>query len=108
MSFVSASFVLAVMAWNSYPFQPREWVNWALTGLLLFLGSGIIWVFAQMHRDPILSRITETNANELGLDFYIRIVSFGAIPVLTWMAYQFPDIGNVIFRFIQPGLGVIK
>jgi hypothetical protein len=65
-------------------------------------------VFAQMHRDPILSRITETNADELGLDFYIRIVSFGAIPVLTWLAYQFPDIGSAIFRFLQPGLDVVR
>jgi hypothetical protein len=108
MSFVSASFVLAIIAWNSYPFQPREWANWVLTGVLVILGAGIIWVLAQMHRDPILSRVTETNANELGLDFYIRIITFGAVPVLTWLAYQFPDIGNVIFRFIQPGLDVVK
>jgi hypothetical protein len=79
-----------------------------LTGVLVILGAGIIWVLAQMHRDPILSRVTETNANELGLDFYIRIITFGAVPVLTWLAYQFPDIGNVIFRFIQPGLDVVK
>ncbi len=108
MSFVSVAFVLAVIAWNIYPFQPREWVNWALTGLMVLLGSGIVRVFAQMHRDPILSRITETNANELGVDFYIRIVTFGAVPVFTWLAYQFPDIGNFIFKFLQPGLGVIK
>jgi hypothetical protein len=108
MTFVSASFVLTIVAWNSYPFQPREWVNWTLTGVLAILGAGIIFVFAQMHRDPILSRVTETNANELGLDFYIRVITFGAVPVLTWLAYQFPDIGNVIFRFIQPGLEVVK
>ena len=108
MSFVSASFVLAIVAWNSYPFQPRELVNWVFTGVLVILGAGIIFVFAQMHRDPILSRVTETNANELGLDFYIRIITFGAVPVFTWLAYQFPEIGNVIFRFIQPGLQVVK
>jgi hypothetical protein len=108
MSFVSAAFVLAVIAWNCYPFQPRQEVNWALTGLLLFLGSGIVWVFAQMHRDPILSRITATTANELGLDFYIRIITFGAVPVVTWLAYQFPEIGGAIFNFLQPGLEVVK
>jgi hypothetical protein len=30
----------------------------------LLLGAGIIWVFDQLHRNPILSRITDTNANE--------------------------------------------
>jgi hypothetical protein len=108
MSFVSASFVLAIVAWNSYPFQPRGEVDWVLTMVMLLLGAGIIWVFAQMHRDPILSRVTETNANELGLDFYIRILTFGAVPVITWLAYQFPEIGNMIFKFLQPGLEVMK
>jgi hypothetical protein len=108
MMFVSVSFVLAIMAWNSYPFQPRQEINWFFTGLLALLGSGVIWVFAQMHRNPILSRITDTSANELGWDFYLRVVSFGAFPVLAWLGYQFPDIGSVIYKFIQPGVSVIK
>jgi hypothetical protein len=108
MIFVSTSFVLAIVAWNSYPFQPRQQVDWVFTGLLFFLGSGIVWVFAQMYRDPILSRVTETKANELGWDFYIRILSFGAVPLITWLAYQFPDIGSVIFKVLQPGAEVMK
>lgn len=108
MTFVSATFVLAIMAWNSYPFQPRQLVDWGFTGLLLFIGAGVIWVFAQMHRNPILSRVTDTKANELGWDFYMRIATFGALPVLTWLAYEFPDIGAAIYRFLQPGVSVFK
>jgi hypothetical protein len=96
------------VAWNSYPFQPRQLIDEAFTGLLLLLGTGVIWVFAQMHRNAILSRITDTNANELGLDFYLRLVTFGAVPVLTWLAYQFPEVWGSLFRFIQPGLDVMK
>jgi hypothetical protein len=108
MMFISVSFILMIMAWNSYPFQPRQTLNWCFTGLLVFLGSGIIWVFAQMHRNAILSRITDTRANELGWDFYLRIIAFGALPVLTWLAYEFPEIGSVVFKFLQPGVPVIK
>ncbi len=108
MSFASACFVLAIVAWNSYPFQPRQWVDWMFTALLLFLGSGIVWVFAQMYRNPILSRITETKANELGLEFYLRILSFGAIPVLTWLAYQFPDIASFVSKIVQPSVDIMK
>lgn len=108
MLFVSFSFALAIMAWNSYPFQPRQQVDWIFTGILVLLGSGMIWVFAQMHRDPILSRITDTKANELGWDFYMRIISFGALPVFTWLAYQFPDVGNFIAKFIQPTIPVVQ
>ncbi|HEY6412070.1 MAG TPA: hypothetical protein VIX42_00185 [Edaphobacter sp.] len=108
MIFVSAAFVLAIVAWNSYPFQPHQIIDWCFTILMLCLSVGFILVFAQMHRNPILSRITATTPNELGVDFYIRLVTFGAVPVLTWLAYQFPQIGGSIFRLVQPSLQVAK
>jgi hypothetical protein len=108
MLFVSAAFVFAIIAWNSYQFQPHRLIDWCFTLLFVSLGAGFIWVFAQMHRNPILSRITDTTPNKLGVDFYIRIATFGAVPVLTWLAYQFPEIGGNLFRIIQPGLQVMK
>jgi hypothetical protein len=108
MTFVSTAFVLTIVAWNSYPFQPHQIVDWAFTGILLILGLGVTRVFAQMHRDPILSRVTNTKPNELGLDFYVRIIAFGTLPVLTWLAYEFPDIGSAIYRFVQPGASVFR
>jgi hypothetical protein len=108
MTFVCGAFALSLIAWNTYPFRPREWIDTVFTGLLILLMGGIIWIFAQIHRDPILSRITKTEANELGGDFYLRVAAFGAAPLLTWLAYQFPAIGNTIMKFAQPGLEVIK
>ncbi|NYF50584.1 hypothetical protein [Tunturiibacter gelidoferens] len=108
MLFTCAAFVLSIVAWNSYPFQPHQLIDWCFTLLLVFLGTGVVWVFAQMHRNSILSRITDTAPNKLGLDFYIRIVTFGAAPVLTWLAYQFPDAGGNLLRILQPGLQVVK
>ena len=108
MIFASVFFVLAMAAWNSYPFQPRQLFDWTFTALLLFLGLGVIWIFAQMHRDPILSRITGTAENELGWDFWFRILSFGAVPVATWLAYQFPEVGSAVYKFIEPGVSVVK
>jgi DNA-binding transcriptional MerR regulator len=108
MLFVSMAFVLALIAWNSYPFQPHAFIDWCFTILLGILTLGFVWVFAQMHRNAILSRITDTTANELGWEFYVRIAAFGAVPVLTWLAYQFPQIGGSLYRIIQPGLQVVK
>jgi hypothetical protein len=108
MLFVSSAFVLAIIAWNSYPFQPHQLIDWCFTLLLVFLGIGFVWLLAQMHRNAILSRITDTKPNELGLDFYLRIVTFGAVPVLTWLAYQFPGVGGGLFKMLQPGLQVFK
>jgi hypothetical protein len=108
MLFVSAAFVLALIAWNSYPFEPHALIDWCFTILLAVLSLGLIWVFAQMHRNAILSRITNTTANELGWEFYLRVATFGAVPVLTWLAYQFPEICGALYKIIQPGLEVAK
>lgn len=108
MLFVSAAFVLALVAWNSYPFQPHAFIDWCFTILLAILTVGFVWVLAQMHRNAILSRITDTTPNELGWEFYIRMITLGAIPILTWLAYQFPQIGGNLYKIIQPGLQVVK
>ena len=108
MLIVGTIFVLALVAWNSYPFQPHAFIDWCFTLLLVTLGLGFIWVFAQMHRSAILSRITNTKPNELGWEFYLRIATFGAVPVLTWLAYQFPEIGGSLYKILQPGLQVVK
>ena len=63
-SFVSTAFVLTIIAWNSYPFGPRQWVDATLTPVLLVLGAGLIWVLAQVYHGAILSRITRTRPNE--------------------------------------------
>lgn len=108
ITFISTAFALGIIAWNSYPFEPHQLINWIFTILLAFLGSGVVWVFAQMHRDSILSRITDKKPNELGLDFYLRILSFGAVPVLTWLAYNIPTIGGPLFQLLKPGVEVMK
>src|SRR5947209_12484357 len=108
MVFVSAAFVLSMVAWNSYPFQPHAFIDWCFTILLAVIGTGFIGVFAQMHRNSILSRITDTAPNELGWDFYLRLITFGGIPMLTWLAYQFPQLGGGLYRLVQPGLQIIK
>lgn len=108
MLFVSVAFVLALIAWNTYPFQPRAFIDWCFTILLAVIGIGFITVFAQIHRNAILSRITDTKPNELGWDFYLRIITFGAVPFLTWLAYEFPQIGGSLFKVLQPGLQVVK
>ena len=108
MLFVSTAFVLSLVAWNSYPFQPHALIDWCFTILLSIISIGFIAVFAQIHRNGILSRITNTEANVLGWDFYLRLIMFGAVPVLTWLAYQFPQIGGSIYRLVQPGLQVVK
>jgi hypothetical protein len=97
-------FVLSVASLHSYPFRGHRMIGLASVVILLLIGVGIGIVFAEMERDPILSRITETKANELGKNFYWRIVQFGALPLLTVFASQFPSLGRFIFSWLEPAL----
>jgi hypothetical protein len=108
MIFVTLSFVLAITAWNSYPFQPKQLINWIFTLILILLGSGIVIVLLQMYHDPLLSRITNKKPNELGWDFIVKVASIIGLPLLSWLAYNYPEIGDTLFKLLQPGTGVVK
>ena len=108
LSFVTAGFILCLLALNSYPFQSEYLAGWAVTGIFLVLGSGVVLAFAQMHRDAILSRITSTPTGRLGKGFYLRVASFGALPLLTVVASQFPAAGRFLFSWVQPTLEALR
>jgi hypothetical protein len=61
-----------------------------------------------MHRNPLLSRITDKAAHELGSAFYLRVAAFGALPLITWLATQYPSIGGMVYSVLKPGLDVMK
>ncbi|HEX6496579.1 MAG TPA: hypothetical protein VF018_13905 [Acidobacteriaceae bacterium] len=106
--FISVALVLIMLAINSYPFQPKQEIDWCVTGLFLSFSAGIVMVLAQMHRNPLLSRITNKNSKSLGLDFYMRVAGFGAVPLITWLATQYPTIGGTLYSVLKPGLEVMK
>jgi hypothetical protein len=108
MIFVTTSFVLAITAWNSYPFQPRQFFNWIFTIVLILLGSGTVVVLMQMYHDPLLSRITNKNPNELGWDFFMKVASVVGLPLLSWLAYYYPEIGDTLFKIFRSGTAVVK
>lgn len=106
--FISVGFVLALCALKSYPFQQRQTISWILIGLFAILTIGIVVVFAEMDKDAILSRISNTEAGKLDWQFLVRIVGFGALPLVTILASQVPSISNLLFSWIRPGLEALK
>ncbi len=108
LTFITAALVLIMLALNSYPFQPKQEIDWFVTGFFLAFSAGIVLVLAQMHRNPLLSRITDKAAHELGADFYLRVAMFGAVPLITWLATQYPSIGSTLYGLLKPGLDVMK
>jgi hypothetical protein len=101
-------FIASTIAMASYPFDPRPTISAAMVLLLAVLTAAIAFVYAQVHRDPILSFLTNTKPGELGGDFWLKLLGFGAGPVLGLLATLFPQLTDFLFSWVQPSLTSIK
>jgi hypothetical protein len=101
-------FIAATVAMASYPFDPRPAVSGAMALLFAVLGAVIVFVYAQMHRDPILSLVTNTTPGELGGEFWWKLAGFGAAPALGLLATMFPELTNILFTWVQPGISSVR
>ncbi len=75
---------------------------------LVLIGAGVIYVYAKMERDEILSYITDTSPGHLTFEFWLRTAGFLIGPVIGILTTQFPQIADAFLGFLQPGLEAIK
>ena len=101
-------FVAATLAVSSYPFDPLPVIGAIFLITFVLLGVIVIFVYAEMHRDATLSRITNTDPGKLGLDFWVKLVTFGIGPLIGLLTTLFPSMTDFIVSFVQPGAQSIK
>ncbi len=104
LSFVVAGFILCVASVRSYPFLSQRAIGWALTLIFIAISVPVVIIFAQMDKDAVLSRLSDTEPGKLDRSFYVRVFSYGALPLLTVLASQFPAIGRFLFSWVQPAI----
>jgi hypothetical protein len=101
-------YALIVMSVSVYPFQPRSALQTLMVILLVLMALVVGYVYAEMHRESILSRLTSTTVGELGWDFWLKFASAAAIPVVSLLAGQFPEINRILFSWLEPALQAMK
>ncbi|MGH9655244.1 MAG: hypothetical protein ACRD6B_17465 [Bryobacteraceae bacterium] len=107
VTYISAAFLLLVIALNSYAFRSLTVFDWVLVAMFVALTAGIVIVFSQAARDPLLSRITGTEKGKLDRNFVTHLISYGALPALALLATHFPTIGRFFFSWVKPALEAI-
>jgi hypothetical protein len=100
----AAVYVLLLWSLTSYPWMNRHAILIGLSALLALISAAAIYIYAEMHRDDILSRATETTSGKLDTEFFGKIIPTIGIPLLTLIASQFPEFSNFIFSWLEPGL----
>lgn len=101
---IAGIYVFFVLALTSYPLEPHLTIQTVLIALFLLILCVLGYVYAQIHRNTLLSRITSTTDAALGWDFYLKMAGILVVPVLTLLASQFPQINQVLFSWIEPAL----
>lgn len=102
--FLGIAVSLLFAALHTYAFRADQAIDWWFFGLFVFLGGGIVFIVAQMERNPLLSRLSDTTPGKLGAGFYVELLKYGTIPFLTIFGSQVPSISNLLLKWVQPAL----
>jgi hypothetical protein len=108
MTAIVGMYVLIVLAFNVYPFEPSLVLRTLMAILLVFIVGIAALVYGGMHRDITLSHITDTTPGELGGDFWLRMTSFVALPLFSLAAAAFPEFSRLLFSWLEPALEALK
>jgi hypothetical protein len=106
--FPSAGFILALLAVESYPFAQHRTLGSLMVGVFVVLSMGIIGVSVGMERNSILSRLAKTEKEGISWDLFFRLATFGALPLFTVIASQYPSVARALFSWVGPVFQAVK
>jgi hypothetical protein len=101
-------YIFLLLSVNSYPFEPKIALRSAAIMMLVIVVSVVGYVFAHIHRDSILSLVMQTKPGELGMEFWLRMGSFVALPLISLLVSQFPSLNNAVFSWLEPAVNALK
>jgi hypothetical protein len=104
----AALYLFLVWAATCYPYLNRHVLLIALAALLGLLSFAVVLIYASINRDPTLSRTTNHTPGHLDLDFYLKTASLVGIPMVGFIASQFPEVSGFLFSWLEPGMAAVR
>ncbi|MFP5237661.1 MAG: hypothetical protein ACLGSD_17335 [Acidobacteriota bacterium] len=105
-SFVSIFFVL-MLSVAIYPFQPLQTLLTAGFAIFVAMAITVTVVYSQMDKEPVLSRILNSDPNKLEKSFYGKLIETLALPLLPLLAQLLPGgagrLIDVVGRLLNHG-----
>jgi len=105
--FLVIAFSLLFLAFHTYAFRADQAIDLSFLGLFLVMGGGIFVVLYQMEVDAILSRLSGGDAGKVGWNFYLDLLKYGAVPLLTILGAHVPLVSNFVLQWLQPSLEAV-
>ena len=107
LDFISSGFLLLLLADITYPFQQHRSLVAAVSALFLMIAAGVLFVFYQMDREAVLSRLSGTEPGKLSRHFFVSVLTRGAVPLGTLLVSQFPELGRFVLTVLDPVLRAV-
>jgi len=108
MFFLALSFSLLFLSLHVYSFRAAQGIDWSFIVLFIVMGGGVFWVLLQMERDALLSRLEGTQPGQINKQFYLNLLKYGLIPLLTVFGSHVPVASNFLLTKLQPTLEVFR
>ena len=102
--FLGIAISLLFVALHTYAFRADQAIDWWFFGLFASMALGIVFVVAQIERNALVSRLSDRTPGELSGNFYLQLLKYGTVPILTIFGSQVPFISNVVLKWVQPAL----
>jgi len=104
ITFAMVGLVLVLAAHLLYTFQGRMFwltLDWVLIGAAT---AAVVWLLVKLEKDTILSWLGATAPGRLSWNggMILRILAYGAVPVITMFATFFPEVGTSLADWIEP------
>jgi hypothetical protein len=108
--FTIVGVLMMVGAQHAFPFQPRQELLGTAWLYVLSAVALVLWIFAQMERDPVISAFASNQAGKLQWDatLWSKVLVYGVIPIAAIFAAQFPEIGTRLMMWLAPVQGVLR
>lgn len=102
--FLSFGFLILILVLNSYSPQAPLLVGRFLAALFLAIGVVVVWVFAGMERNAILSSIARTQPGKLNQEFWLQLIGLGTLPLIGVLSHLFPSVSNFLASWLGSGV----
>lgn len=104
--FLLASLVLTTILLSSYPFYPQHLFKFAFLALVIVASGTMLYVLFKQNRDAVLSWIGKTKPGRVTWDlgFVLKLFTAGAIPLLTLLSSEFPQLRESLLSWTKPFL----
>ena len=100
--------VMVIVVLTAYSVQAPQLVGRFVAVLFLIVGAIVVWVFANMEKNWVISQIDRTEPGDVSLEFVVQAAAAVAVPLVGVLVHLFPSIGGFVSSWLAPSLEALR